>query len=147
MIAELGTRCFWVSRLRFRAPSGTLLRSFFCLKFRTFAFALLVFRARIFALLIFCARTFTLLISFHATGFLSRSQFPFANVCLYIYTHTHTYIHPHTHPYIPTHIYTPPHLRTLPHFSCRSISGQNATDFTSRTILATDFASYACHCQ
>jgi hypothetical protein len=103
---------FGSSRLRFRAPGGTLsrwrfralfwalnfalLRSrsrafallvfrariFALLDFRARIFALLDFRARIFALLYFRARTFTLLISFRATGFLSHSRFPFAHVCL-----------------------------------------------------------------
>jgi hypothetical protein len=90
---------FGSSRLRFRAPGGTLSRwrfralfwalNFALLRSRFRApsfsrsyFALLDFHARIFALLDFRARTSTLLISFRATGFLSHSRFPFAHVCL-----------------------------------------------------------------
>jgi hypothetical protein len=95
---------FGSSRLRFRAPDGILSHwrfrtlfwalNFALLRSRSRAFALLVFCARIFALLDFRARTFALLISFRATDFLSRSRFPFAHVCLYIYTHTQKCIHP-----------------------------------------------------
>jgi hypothetical protein len=114
---------FGPSRLRFRASGGILSRSFLGLKFCAFAFALLVFRACIFALLDFHARTFALLISFCVTDFLSRSRFPFAHVCLYIYTHTHmhtsphTYIHPHTHTYSPTYIHTSPHTYIRPYLN------------------------------
>jgi hypothetical protein len=82
---------FALLRSRFRAPAHqNFLRFFFALlNFSRFFraprfFALVHLQSSIFALVIFCARTFTLLISFRATGFLSRSQFPFAHVCLYI---------------------------------------------------------------
>ncbi len=95
---------FGSSRLRFRAPGGTLSRWRFRALFWALNFALLrsrfrapsfsrsyfhapifsrsYFRARIFALLDFRACTFTFLISFRATGFLSHSRFPFVHVCL-----------------------------------------------------------------
>jgi hypothetical protein len=100
------------------SAASTVIRNTFCalfwalnLRFCIRAFALLVFRACIFALLDFRVHTFVLLISFCVTGFLSSSRFPFAHVCLYIYTHTHmhTYIHPHIHTYVSTYIYTSLH--------------------------------------
>ncbi len=90
---------------------------FLGLKFCTFALPFL-------SSWLFCARTSVLLVSFHAPGFLSRSQFPFALVSLYRLIqsppHTSNLPHTHTHPShtnsctAPAHPSPTPTPRTLP---------------------------------
>jgi hypothetical protein len=92
---------FGSSRLRFRAPGGTLSRSF--LGFKFCAPALLVFRAPRFLRSCFCTFNFfsCYWFSFCVPCFLSPTC-----AYIYIYTLTHTYICPHTHTYTPTPLCT-----------------------------------------